>query len=208
METENKKMGLLYRKIVGGCYVMVRNELSVLYIGNDSDIAVEIIRNKSRNFKCITLEESGDPTLIAVNKNAYDLILAIGVLEYARNPILMLKNWKEMLNETGTLLLGMNNRLGIRFFCGEEDPYTGTRFDGIENYLRLSDDDRANMLGRCYGYHDIEYMLNQSGYDNFKRYSVYPCLEEPQLVYADGVDPNEDLSIRYFPKYRDKSGVF
>lgn len=187
---------------------MFTNMLSVLYIGQGSDIAAEVIRNKSQVFKCITLEESGDLAFIDANKNAYDFILSMGALEYARDPVLMLKNWKKMLNKSGTLLLGMNNRMGIRFFCGEEDPYTGTRFDGIENYLRLSDDDRVNMLGKCYGRHDIECMLKQSGYDNFKRYSVYPCLEEPQLVYADGVYPNENLAVRYFPKYHDKGGVF
>lgn len=187
---------------------MDKKKLSVLYVGQDSDIIVEILRYRSIFFKCITLEESIDQRFVDENRNRYDFIVSMGILECAREPVKILSNWRDMLNESGTLFLGMNNRMGIRFFCGEEDPYTGTRFDGIENYLRLSDEDKANMLGRCYGCHDIEQMLKQSGYDNFKRYSVYPCLEEPQLIYADGAYPNENLSIRYFPKYRNKSGIF
>ncbi len=187
---------------------MRKNKLSVLYIGQDNDTAADILRSKCESFTCMTLEESTDQVFIDKHKNCYDTIVSMGMLEYSDKPIIVLENWREMLSYSGKLFLGMNNRMGIRFFCGEEDPYTGNRFDSIENYLRLSDDDRKNMLGKCYAGYDIEQMLKQSGFNDFKRYSVYPCLEEPQLIYADGVYPNENLAIRYFPKYRKQNAVF
>ena len=208
METENKKMGLFYSKIVNGGNILSETKVSILYIGRDSDAAVNILHGKSKRFRCITLKESIDHGFIENNKNSYDFIVSMGVLEFSDKPVKTLKNWRKLLSGSGKLFLGMNNRMGIRFFCGEEDPYTGNRFDSIENYLRLSDEDRKNMPGKCYGRYDIEQMLKQSGYGNFKRYSVFPCLEEPQLIYADGVYPNENLAIRYFPKYRKQSGIF
>ena len=54
----------------------------------------------------------------------YDYIVVIEILERCRKPEAVLQTLKNMLAPTGTLLLGTDNRLGVRYFCGDKDPFT------------------------------------------------------------------------------------
>ena len=48
------------------------------------------------------------------------------------------------------LLLGTDNRLGVRYFCGDRDPFTERNFDGVENYLCVNPEDMKQLKGRAY----------------------------------------------------------
>ena len=64
-------------------------------------------------------------------KKKYDYVISIAAIEKEIKPAEELKKYKKILKEDGCLLLGMNNRLGIKYFCGDRDPYTKRNFDGI-----------------------------------------------------------------------------
>ena len=69
----------------------------------------------------------------------YDHIIIITAMEQTGNieeATEILRKARLLLKEHGRLFLGMNNRLGIRYFCGDKDPYTGRSFDGVEGYVR------------------------------------------------------------------------
>ena len=75
----------------------------------------------------------------------YDIVVIIGVLEYApvhiypqeapRNAALkFLKLARSALTETGRLVLAIENRLGLDYWAGAPEPHTGRVYDGIHQY--------------------------------------------------------------------------
>lgn len=138
----------------------------------------------------------------------YDYIVGIDVLEKCDNPHKLLSTLKVLLKSSGRLLIGCENRLAIKYFCGERDPYTNHSFDGIENYRGMKQADKKEIAGRCYSGAELRSMLDESGLVNHKFYAVMPNLREVQLVYAEGYNPQEELAIRYFPVYEHPECVF
>lgn len=141
----------------------------------------------------------------------YDLAVVTSAAEHTRNAeeaVSLLTGIKRVLNGDGRLFLGMNNRLGIRYFCGDRDKYTNRNFDGVENYVRADISVFDRMTCRCYARAEIEDMLTRAGFPVFKFYAVFPLLERPQILFADGYMPNEQLDIRISPQYDHADTVF
>ncbi len=138
----------------------------------------------------------------------YDYIIALNIIEPDDNPTQLLKKIKSLLSLHGRLILGAQNRLAVKYFCGDRDPYTNHNFDGIDNYRSIIEADKKEIKGRCYAKNELSEMLNKAGLVHNKFYSVMPDLQETQLVYAEEYDPKEELSMRYFPMYNYPDSVF
>ncbi len=141
-------------------------------------------------------------------KEAFDYIVVIGMAERLANPVQALSVWSGLLKGKGRLILGMDNRLGLRYFCGDRDPFTNRNFDGIENYRTLLKGDSNNLTGRNYSKEEICSILDLSGWSNRKFYSVLPNLDLPQLIYSEDYLPVEELDIRLSPMYHYPDSVF
>lgn len=139
---------------------------------------------------------------------AYDYIVAVGGMERCRRPEAVLHILKDMLHPSGRLLLGMDNRLGVRYFCGDKDPFTLRLYDGIDNYSKVGEKERSVILGRNYSMTEIKEMLRISGIEHYRFYSVFPELQRPQILLAENYTPNEALDIRVFPQYNSPETVF
>lgn len=199
-----------------------------LYLGKPGEALAELLREKGLLAVCREPLESLDEGWAAENKGRFRYVVAVTTLEGQGDPLRFLKAWRELLGSDGRLLLGMNNRLGLKYFCGDRDPYTDRSFDGVENYRdRVSeagqgwqDQERKSSgqeskgqkqggrYGRCYSRFEIREMLRESGYPAVRLFSVLPDLEHPQLVYGEDFLPNEELSSRLFPMYRNPDSVF
>ena len=155
-----------------------------------------------------TVRGSAETEFLKNNRHSFDYVIVIGMLETCFEPIKMLERWKSVLKENGKLLLGVENRLGLRYFCGDRDPFTKRNFDGIENYRRQDHSNIKSMGGRCYARFEIEAMLDKAGFHSRKFYSVLPDLEQTQLIYAEDYLPNEELAMRYTPMYHYPDAVF
>lgn len=94
-----------------------------------------------------------------------------------------IKKWRETPAPDSRLFLGVDNKNALRYDCGDTPD------------------------GPCFTKEEIIALLERAGL-MFKCYAVYPCLAYPQFVYADGVFPNEELKVRYFPKYNHPESVF
>ena len=125
----------------------------------------------------------------------YDYVIAIEVLEYSHSPEKTIQFMRASLCEKGKLILGMDNRLGIRYFCGDRDQFTERSFDSIEGYVRADSLYSGSLAGRSYAKAEIEQMLAHGGFTDYRFYSVYPVLERPQIVFAQDYIPNEPLDI-------------
>lgn len=185
-----------------------RKDGKVLCITDKENGIAELLRDCCAHVTVLDMERSQNKEFLSENKANFDYIVAVGIVEYLMDPIESLTNWKELLSSNGRLLLGMDNRLGLKYFCGDRDPFTNRSFDGIENYKRVLPIDRQHMEGRNYSREEIRYLLDCSGFVYNKFYTVLPNLEFPQMIYADGYLPKEELAVRYFPKYYYPDSVF
>lgn len=173
-----------------------------LYIGNEKDALVEVLRRADLDVICADIEHTADQNWREFHRGTFAYLVSVLDLETGHAPAKYLAAWQELLAVDGHLLLAVNNRLGLKYFCGERDPYTGQIFDGLEDYRRNSGP------GRMYHRGEWQDMLVQSGWRQIKFYSVLSDLSNPMLIYADGYLPNENLAIRVMPTYQDPSAIF
>lgn len=141
----------------------------------------------------------------------YDYIMIMSAIERTANiedAKGLLNSIRALLKDNGTLLLGMDNRLGIRYFCGDRDIYTGRNFDGIENYVRAQVSDFDLMTGRNFAKDEILDILEAAGFTFHRFYSVFPVLDRPQILFAEDYVPVESLDTRIFPQYNYPDTVF
>ena len=186
-------------------------EEKALFVTNHSsngDVLAEALEECGLKVDVMTLKELKVNTTIDSADRVYSYIVITEALEYSGNPEKVLKTLHRLLKENGRLLLGLHNRLGIRYFCGDRDPFTGRNFDGIENYTRVNPAGTGKLEGRAYAKAEIEEMLEKTGFCNYRFYSVFPEIVRPQIMFAEDFLPEEELEIRILPQYHFPDTVF
>lgn len=177
---------------------------SVLYIGDEQEPLAEDFRERGLQVVNMTCAE----TVAGDDQSTFDYIVSITDLERSQEPERILAAWKKLLNPDGHMLLGMNNRFGIRYFCGDRDLYTGRNMDSIENYRRAYVSDNDPFRGRMYDKDTLRNLLKQAGIENFRFYSVMSDLQNPVQIFGEDYLPREDLANRIFPTYNHPDTVF
>ena len=206
---QNMKLGLI------GWYPF-KKESRILYVGRSGDTVFKKLIEAGHIVNACGLSavrkpyhaDAGSSKSDHRTYGEYDYIICISSLEKEREPKETLAILGRFLKKDGILLLGMNNRYGLRFLCGDTDPYTEHVFDGPENYSRAYAKTEDSFFGRCYSKSEIEETLIQSGFTKNRFYSVLPTLEAAHFLFAEDFVPNEDLSNRVFPEYNSPSTVF
>ena len=138
----------------------------------------------------------------------FGYVIAVGILEYAKKPEKLLSLLHKKLSPHGKLLLGTDNRLASRYFCGDKDPYTERNNDGVENYVRVSAMDQDNLLGRNFSKAEIVNLLHSAGFSKHRFYSVFPEISSPQVLFAEDFKPQEQLDSRIFLQYNCPDTIF
>lgn len=154
------------------------------------------------------LEKTEMPADIRSENGCYDIVVAVDVLEYAEDAVSLLSNIRGLLKSDGKLLMATDNRLGIRYFCGDQDFFTNKNYDSIENYRHLLSWEREAMKGRTYAKAEVSAFLEKAGFTRHHFFSVFPRISNPQLLLAEDYAPNEALDIRIFPEYNNPDTVF
>lgn len=138
---------------------------------------------------------------------AYDHIICTELPERQKKPYEIIQNFRACLKESGTFIFPMNNRIGIRYFCGDRDPYTNGVFDGVENYIHAYMNEET-VSGRMYTADEMRGFIKKAGFRKFQFYSVYSGLEYPLHIISEKYIPNEDLANRIIPMYHYPYTVF
>lgn len=184
-----------------------------LYIGEETDALADALREKKMQVVCMTIDQVFEDgglgkSMFEENRKRFDYLICVEALERQADPQQTLSIFKSLLKPTGKLLIGMNNRYGLRYFCGDRDPYTERNFDGVEGYRTAYVKGEDNFRGRCYSRAEMKTMLQDAGFVKCRFYSVLTDLQNPVLLYGEDFLPNEDLSNRIFPTYRYPDTVF
>lgn len=206
METENDIVWEIPKGLLRW-YDFKRNS-NILYIGTTEDELAELLKEVSDWLECVTISQIMDDNWQKCSKGKYDYVISITQLEKQKDPVNCLNIFKKLLNSKGRLLLGMNNRYGLRYFCGDRDPYTKRNYDGIEDYRWINVKKGDLFQGRCYNLYEIKTMLEKAGLPYVKVYTVMPDLRHPQLIFAEDYLPNEELASRFFPMYHYPKTIF
>ncbi len=193
-----------------------------LYIGDEADAAADYLRaqsgevyssdgsitGKNLSLTVASIDRVADEAFAKRYKNTFDYVICIGVIETVPHPEDIIRALKFITADGAVLLFGMNNRMGIRYFCGDRDPYTERNFDGIEGYRRAYKTEEDEFRGRMYDKAEIRNMLLSCDAKCMKFYSVLSDIDNPVLLFAEGFTPKEDLATRLYPVYNYPESVF
>ena len=135
------------------------------------------------------------PDLHIVKK--FDLIVAVDVLPKIANgsqsPEAYIKYIEELrsyLNLDGKLLLAMDNRFGLKYFCGARNPYTEEPFGELSG---------AQPIGHLFSREEISFIIREAGFPYLKFYYPLPDFRLPTVVYSDNILPGSDVGEKFFP---------
>ena len=119
----------------------------------------------------------------------FDYIVVVGVLEYAGTFISSQNPYKEflellhsILKPHGTLLLAIENRLGLKYWAGAREDHTTNYFDGLNGYPSAK---QVETFGRV----ELEALFNESGFSQTDFYYPFPDYKLPQMVFSDDYTP-------------------
>lgn len=131
----------------------------------------------------------------------FNYIVLVGLLERItagsskkQGYVKYLESLRKLLKPEGKILIAVENRYGIRYFCGAAEPHTGRAFDGINRYPRGTN-------GYSFSKQELKDILNLSGLSSQKFYYPLPDYKLPQLIYSDEHLPERNIRERLIPYY-------
>lgn len=94
-----------------------------------------------------------------------------------------------LLKTNGRLLVAVENRYGLRYFCGEVETYTGRPYAGINHYPQ-------GARGYTFSRKELYDIMCGAGFEIVKFYYPLPDYKLPQMIYSDEFLPQKDLGER------------
>jgi SAM-dependent methyltransferase len=130
--------------------------------------------------------EVGDLRSLVRTQRRFDYVVCVGVLEYAgaaaasepRPYDAFLSDARAVLAEAGTLLLAIENQIGLKYLAGALEDHYGEPLVGIEDYAT----DRGV---RTFGRVELGRMLEGAGFRVERWYQPFPDYKLPVAVYSD-----------------------
>lgn len=132
-------------------------------------------------------------------KGRFDYVTLIGVLEYAasfthtaRPYHDFLRHCSRFLKPGGSLIIAIENRLGLKYFSGAYEDHTGRIFDGLRGY--------PDVKGvRTFSRKELYNLLAESGFNGQEWYYPFPDYKFAYEIFSDAYLSNE--KELYLPPY-------
>ena len=128
-------------------------------------------------------------------EQAYDVIAVIGVLEYVASGgrdlepyVAFLRSINERLVEGGTLVLAIENRLGVKYLAGAPEDHSDRPFDSLEGYP-------IGTPARTFARNELSALLGRAGLQP-SFYSAFPDYKMTRVVLGDLPDESRSLYHR------------
>ena len=122
----------------------------------------------------------------------YDIATLIGVLEYApvyfsdcHSPesacMTLLKLAHDAIKEDGTLILAIENKIGLKYWSGCSEDHTGILYESLHGYP-------TQMGPVTFSKKEIIALLSAAGFTNTKVFSCFPDYKFASTILADIAD--------------------
>lgn len=152
---------------------------------------------RNQKYSNITIHVGNFEDIILDKK--YDIVVVIGVLEYAgsflnsKEPYMQfLSNISNLLNDNGKVYIAIENKFGLKYFAGCNEDHLGRPFAGIEGY--------SDKKVRTFSYSEISELLNINFKDIYF-YFPFPDYKLPSVIYSEDYLPNETALIASYLNY-------
>ena len=133
----------------------------------------------------------------------FDYVLLIGVLEYAgisgceENPWLsMLSDARRLLKPNGKLLIAIENKYGLKYWCGAAEDHTGIPFDSLNDYaISQGKTGRYSTKGgvRTFSQQELRELLRQAGFTQIDAFYPFPDYKFPMVILHGDSPVAEEL---------------
>lgn len=117
----------------------------------------------------------------------FDIVVCVGVLEYSplfnasADPIVeTLRDFRAKLAPDGTLVLAIENKLGLKYFSGAAEDHTSLPFDGVEGYVRS-----GGRGPRTLGKSELTAALETAGFESISFFYPFPDYKFPRAIATD-----------------------
>lgn len=153
----------------------------------------EVIYNRYTEYDNLTILVGNFNEMEFMQK--FDYITLIGVLEYAPGfttdgePATFIRKIKSLLKPGGKLLIAIENRFGLKYWCGAGEDHTGQPYDGINGYPENKD-------VRTFSRTELTDLLDECGLRKHRFYYPLPDYKLPQVIYSDEYLPKHKISSK------------
>lgn len=131
----------------------------------------------------------------------YDVVVVVGVLEYVgggakdRRPYLdFLTQCRDVLVPGGTLVVAIENALGVKYLAGAGEDHTNRPFDSLEDYALKSP---ARTFSRAV----LEDLARDAGLTPATVLGAFPDYKLPRVIVSDGLFAASPQLATRLPKF-------
>ena len=173
-------------EIGAGCGAITR------YLG-ETGAAITAVEGSLSRARCIAerCRDLDNVTVVCSNvedvefDEKFDIITLIGVFEYTAkyskraNPFCAaLESYADLLKPNGSLVIAIENKLGLKYFAGFNEDHFAQAYFGLES--RYGEKDITT-----FGHREIGAMLKKSGFGSTEFLYPFPDYKLPKVVISD-----------------------
>jgi 2-polyprenyl-3-methyl-5-hydroxy-6-metoxy-1,4-benzoquinol methylase len=195
-------------EIGAGCGAITR------YLGENTKRTVSVEGSFNRAYiNSLRTKDLGNVSIICDNyqdfksEQKFDIATLIGVLEYSRvyfksnespSELAILKKIYEELTEDGSVIIAIENKLGLKYLAGYPEDHLGISMAGVEGHYKK---DGVVTFGKV----ELEELLRKAGFGNILFYYPFPDYKVPTSILCDDLTEFQDqIDLSYILQTSEK----